>query len=187
MVFCWFDFKQWNVDFWIFIHGYRLINTAFAACLHYISEFWKVICVGKHSRPRFSSSWIRWVPLNFYLYHSFLYKILLWVYLCHSSFHSDLKHFYYHILHNYVTYIRAMSEIVCGIYSGIVTRRPLVLQLHKTDDGQQEYAEFGHLPRRRFTDFGISNNLHCFLFFWGISLISPRPHPAHTQTPSQNP
>lgn len=39
--------------------------------------------------------------------------------------------------------------------SGIVTRRPLVLQLHKTDEGQQEYAEFGHLPRRRFTDFSL--------------------------------
>ncbi|KAL2347774.1 hypothetical protein Fmac_001774 [Flemingia macrophylla] len=37
--------------------------------------------------------------------------------------------------------------------SGIVTRRPLVLQLHKTDDGQQEYAEFLHLPRKRFSDF----------------------------------
>ncbi|OIV94146.1 hypothetical protein TanjilG_31571 [Lupinus angustifolius] len=36
--------------------------------------------------------------------------------------------------------------------SGIVTRRPLVLQLHKTEDGQ-EYAEFLHIPRRRFTDF----------------------------------
>ncbi|XLR16865.1 hypothetical protein S83_044803 [Arachis hypogaea] len=36
--------------------------------------------------------------------------------------------------------------------SGIVTRRPLVLQLHKTEDGQ-EYAEFLHLPRKRFTDF----------------------------------
>ncbi|OAY71357.1 Dynamin-related protein 1E [Ananas comosus] len=35
--------------------------------------------------------------------------------------------------------------------SGIVTRRPLVLQLHKTDEGQQEYAEFLHLPKRRFT------------------------------------
>ncbi|OVA05673.1 Dynamin central domain [Macleaya cordata] len=39
--------------------------------------------------------------------------------------------------------------------SGIVTRRPLVLQLHKTDDGQPEYAEFLHLPKRRFTDFGM--------------------------------
>ncbi|XP_027113461.1 dynamin-related protein 1E-like [Coffea eugenioides] len=39
--------------------------------------------------------------------------------------------------------------------SGIVTRRPLVLQLQKTEDGQQEYAEFGHLPRRRFTDFSV--------------------------------
>ncbi|KAK3033594.1 hypothetical protein RJ639_034710 [Escallonia herrerae] len=39
--------------------------------------------------------------------------------------------------------------------SGIVTRRPLVLQLQKLDDGQQEYAEFGHMPRRRFTDFGL--------------------------------
>ncbi|KAG6400523.1 hypothetical protein SASPL_137360 [Salvia splendens] len=36
--------------------------------------------------------------------------------------------------------------------SGIVTRRPLVLQLQKTEDGK-EYAEFGHLPRRRFSDF----------------------------------
>ncbi|KAL0308717.1 UNVERIFIED_CONTAM: Dynamin-related protein 1E [Sesamum radiatum] len=39
--------------------------------------------------------------------------------------------------------------------SGIVTRRPLVLQLQKTEDGQQEYAEFGHLPRRRFADFSL--------------------------------
>lgn len=38
---------------------------------------------------------------------------------------------------------------------GIVTRRPLVLQLQQTDKGEQEYAEFGHLPRRKFTDFGI--------------------------------
>ncbi|XP_043706767.1 dynamin-related protein 12A isoform X2 [Telopea speciosissima] len=36
--------------------------------------------------------------------------------------------------------------------SGIVTRRPLVLQLHKIDE-RREYAEFLHLPRRRFTDF----------------------------------
>ncbi|KAJ7961839.1 putative Dynamin [Quillaja saponaria] len=39
--------------------------------------------------------------------------------------------------------------------SGIVTRRPLVLQLHKTEEGSQEYAEFLHLPRRRFTDFAV--------------------------------
>ncbi|KAK8531732.1 hypothetical protein V6N12_053195 [Hibiscus sabdariffa] len=38
--------------------------------------------------------------------------------------------------------------------SGIVTRRPLVLQLHKTDGESQEYAEFLHMPKRRFTDFG---------------------------------
>ncbi|KAF3526141.1 hypothetical protein F2Q69_00048807 [Brassica cretica] len=37
--------------------------------------------------------------------------------------------------------------------SGIVTRRPLVLQLQKIDDGAREYAEFLHLPRKRFTDF----------------------------------
>ena len=37
--------------------------------------------------------------------------------------------------------------------SGIVTRRPLVLQLHKTDD-KTEYAEFLHMPKKRFTDFG---------------------------------
>ncbi|CAK9140516.1 unnamed protein product [Ilex paraguariensis] len=36
--------------------------------------------------------------------------------------------------------------------SGIVTRRPLVLQLHRIDEGK-EYAEFAHAPRKRFTDF----------------------------------
>ncbi|GAB4840455.1 Phragmoplastin drp1c [Ancistrocladus abbreviatus] len=36
--------------------------------------------------------------------------------------------------------------------SGIVTRRPLVLQLHKTEGGA-EYAEFLHAPKKRFTDF----------------------------------
>lgn len=39
--------------------------------------------------------------------------------------------------------------------SGIVTRRPLVLQLHHTEDGSQEYAEFAHLPERRFNDFAL--------------------------------
>ncbi|CAL0315393.1 unnamed protein product [Lupinus luteus] len=38
--------------------------------------------------------------------------------------------------------------------SGIVTRRPLVLQLHKIDEGR-EYGEFMHLPKKKFTDFGI--------------------------------
>ncbi|GMI99804.1 DYNAMIN RELATED PROTEIN 1C, DYNAMIN-like 1C, ARABIDOPSIS DYNAMIN-LIKE PROTEIN 5 [Hibiscus trionum] len=36
--------------------------------------------------------------------------------------------------------------------SGIVTRRPLVLQLHQIESGT-EYAEFLHAPRKRFTDF----------------------------------
>ncbi|KAH7835945.1 hypothetical protein Vadar_031343 [Vaccinium darrowii] len=36
--------------------------------------------------------------------------------------------------------------------SGIVTRRPLVLQLHKIERGT-EYAEFLHAPKKRFTDF----------------------------------
>nr|GEW25261.1 dynamin-related protein 5A [Tanacetum cinerariifolium] len=36
--------------------------------------------------------------------------------------------------------------------SGIVTRRPLVLQLHRIEQGR-EYAEFAHLPRKQFTYF----------------------------------
>ncbi|KAK4414328.1 Dynamin-related protein 1E [Sesamum alatum] len=39
--------------------------------------------------------------------------------------------------------------------SGIVTRRPLVLQLQQTEKGEQDYAEFGHLPQRRITDFSL--------------------------------
>ncbi|KAI8545541.1 hypothetical protein RHMOL_Rhmol07G0047700 [Rhododendron molle] len=37
---------------------------------------------------------------------------------------------------------------------GIVTRRPLVLQLYRIDEGQ-DYAEFSHLPRRKFSDFAM--------------------------------
>ncbi|XP_038875907.1 dynamin-related protein 5A isoform X1 [Benincasa hispida] len=36
--------------------------------------------------------------------------------------------------------------------AGIVTRRPLVLQLHRIDEGK-EYGEFMHLPRKKFSDF----------------------------------
>ncbi|XP_009762971.1 phragmoplastin DRP1C [Nicotiana tabacum] len=36
--------------------------------------------------------------------------------------------------------------------SGIVTRRPLVLQLHKTEGGA-EYAEFLHAPKKKYPDF----------------------------------
>ncbi|KAE9463032.1 hypothetical protein C3L33_05058, partial [Rhododendron williamsianum] len=38
--------------------------------------------------------------------------------------------------------------------SGIVTRRPLVLQLYKIDEGQPEYAEFSHLPQRSWCKVG---------------------------------
>lgn len=43
---------------------------------------------------------------------------------------------------------------VFGGYLGIVTRRPLVLQLHRLGTGEQEFSEFRHLPKKRFTDFG---------------------------------
>lgn len=50
-------------------------------------------------------------------------------------------------------YVLNLFELSSLVLAGIVTRRPLVLQLHKTNDGQEEYAEFAHLPRRRFSDF----------------------------------
>ncbi|MFQ6667118.1 hypothetical protein Gotur_033241 [Gossypium turneri] len=43
--------------------------------------------------------------------------------------------------------------------SGIVTRRPLVLQLHKQERGLQEYGEFLHLPKKKFTDFFVNLTL----------------------------
>ncbi|XP_047250154.1 phragmoplastin DRP1E isoform X2 [Capsicum annuum] len=39
--------------------------------------------------------------------------------------------------------------------SGIVTRRPLVLQLYKTEPGQQDYAQFLHTGNRKFLDFAL--------------------------------
>ena len=38
-----------------------------------------------------------------------------------------------------------------------MTRRPLVLQLHKTEQGQAEYGEFLHAAKKKFTDFGKMN------------------------------
>ncbi|KAL8105580.1 hypothetical protein AgCh_029399 [Apium graveolens] len=40
----------------------------------------------------------------------------------------------------------------------IVTRRPLVLQLHKVEGGS-EYAEFLHAPKKRFSDFVVNLTL----------------------------
>lgn len=37
--------------------------------------------------------------------------------------------------------------------SGIVTRRPLILQLNRLDAGSEEYAEFLHKPGFHFTNF----------------------------------
>lgn len=37
-----------------------------------------------------------------------------------------------------------------------------MLQLHKTESGTQEYAEFLHQPRRKFTDFGMTVILHAY-------------------------
>ncbi|RYQ88142.1 hypothetical protein Ahy_B09g095529 isoform P [Arachis hypogaea] len=39
--------------------------------------------------------------------------------------------------------------------SGIVTRRPLVLQLHQVEGDAQDYAEFLHMPGRKLTDFAL--------------------------------
>ncbi|GJN18069.1 hypothetical protein PR202_gb05188 [Eleusine coracana subsp. coracana] len=55
--------------------------------------------------------------------------------------------------------------------SGIVTRRPLVLQLHRID-GQGEYAEFMHLKDKRFTDFGnFSSHLLICCFVVNLTLV----------------
>jgi len=40
-----------------------------------------------------------------------------------------------------------LFDVVFHYLQGIVTRRPSVLQLHKTESGQ-EYAEFLHLQRK---------------------------------------
>jgi GTPase SAR1 family protein len=37
--------------------------------------------------------------------------------------------------------------------SGIVTRRPLILQMNQTESGTTEYGEFFHKPGEKFVDF----------------------------------
>lgn len=71
----------------------------------------------------------------------------------------------------------------CCALQGIVTRRPLVLQLHRLEEGR-EYAEFAHQPKKRFTDFGMLFNrvfvffiIFCLArassFFFSISIMMP--------------
>ena len=36
---------------------------------------------------------------------------------------------------------------------GIVTRRPLILQLYKIDPGKEDYAQFLHTGDKKFIDF----------------------------------
>lgn len=64
---------------------------------------------------------------------------------CFENLFPYFYFFYYPIL--------IMWRVWTWIIAGIVTRRPLVLQLHRTEEGSQEYAEFLHLSRRKFTDF----------------------------------
>ena len=39
--------------------------------------------------------------------------------------------------------------------SGIVTRRPTIIQLHNSNPANPEYAVFSHKPRTMFTDFDL--------------------------------
>ncbi|XP_065857200.1 uncharacterized protein [Euphorbia lathyris] len=42
-------------------------------------------------------------------------------------------------------------DLIHVLIHGIVTRCPLILQLYKSDEGNIEYAEFLHLPRKQLT------------------------------------
>mmetsp|Transcript_7411 Transcript_7411/g.12788 ORF Transcript_7411/g.12788 Transcript_7411/m.12788 type:complete len:628 (+) Transcript_7411:31-1914(+) len=65
--------------------------------------------------------------------------------------------------------------------TGIVTRRPLVLQLIKLDDpAAQEFGEFGHAPGRKWTDFDgirleIDAETERLLGKMGGKVVSPNP------------
>ncbi|PRQ41071.1 putative Dynamin superfamily, P-loop containing nucleoside triphosphate hydrolase [Rosa chinensis] len=62
-------------------------------------------------------------------------------------------HFFYSIFQEVSVWESMVGRgfLPCG--SGIVVRRPLVLQLHRIVDRRSEYAEFLHAPRKKFTDF----------------------------------
>ena len=66
-----------------------------------------------------------------------------------------------------ILYSLTIGSVFLVVFAGIVTRRPLVLQLHKTEGGQAEFAEFLHLPKRRFTDF-------CMFYVFFVSDLSAR-------------
>ncbi|KVH95323.1 Dynamin [Cynara cardunculus var. scolymus] len=54
---------------------------------------------------------------------------------------------------NFIAYSLGLFTLHCSCWwPGIVTRRPLVLQLHKIDEGK-EHGEFLHLQSRKFYDF----------------------------------
>lgn len=100
----------------------------------------------------------------FYFYFCVIFRVLenlqfLRVLLVVTFFLEDLVSLLISFfLNEFVSFRNFLEEILIEFWiflTGIVTRRPLVLQLHKTDDGSQEYAEFLHMPNRRIPDFGL--------------------------------
>lgn len=68
--------------------------------------------------------------------------------------------------HECIELMKHCGFVLIGHFLGIVTRRPLVLQLHKIEGGA-EYAEFLHAPKKRLMDFGMLefSNLGIFTDF----------------------
>lgn len=58
------------------------------------------------------------------------------------------------IKNNLFIFYKVTSNLILIPLKGIVTRRPLVLQLHQTEVGS-DYAEFLHAPKKKFSDFGM--------------------------------
>lgn len=48
-----------------------------------------------------------------------------------------------------------------------------MLQLYRIDEGQ-DYAEFSHLPRRKFSDFGVYIMLQITLLLINMKIVHPR-------------
>jgi hypothetical protein len=133
---CWAGVVEKKFNFWAWISlsifMHRVVSISFEIC----AEFGEIFSFGKHCWSWLSTQRIRFDFCSFWHFSLFIPQII-----------------------NYgLTHVCFWSEWIVGI----VTRRPLVLQLHKMESGTQEYAEFLHLPRRKFTDFGMTVTLHSY-------------------------
>ena len=137
---------------WIAIFEISIISSHYLMICIYWLEFEKPSSLG--FSLSFFSSWFWIHGCNTWVNTQVLFSLFVIILLSFPFWQSGFMSTFWSL--SFLDWKRSLPSDDLNSISlseGIVTRRPLVLQLYRTEKGS-EYAEF--LPKKRFTDFGRS-------------------------------